>query len=200
MLIAIEGIDGAGKTTVSRYLFEELRRRGYDVVLLKEPTESEYGRKVRELLRSGKSNPHLELELFLKDREWNVRNNVLPALESGKIVIMDRYYYSTVAYQGASGIDIEYIRRLNERFPKPDLVIILDVRPEVALKRIEDRRRERFERLDFLRRVREIFLSIKNNVVVVDAERDLETVKSDVLNVVLKYLKDRNRLQSCPVG
>ncbi len=200
MLIAIEGIDGAGKTTVARYLFEELRRRGYDVVLLKEPTESEYGRKVRELLRSGKSNPHLELELFLKDREWNVRNNVLPALESGKIVIMDRYYYSTVAYQGASGIDIEYIRRLNERFPKPDLVIILDVRPEVALKRIEDRRRERFERLDFLRRVREIFLSIKNNVVVVDAERDLETVKSDVLNVVLKYLKDRNRLQSCPVG
>ncbi len=194
MLIAIEGIDGAGKTTVARYLFEELKRRGYDVVLLKEPTESEYGRRVRELLRSGKSNPHLELKLFLRDREWNVQNNVLPALEKGKIVVMDRYYYSTIAYQGASGIDADYIKRLNERFPKPDLVIILDVRPEVALKRIKDRRKERFENPDFLRKVREIFRSIKNNVVVVDAERDLETVKSEVLNVVLKYLKDRNRL------
>ncbi len=196
MLIAVEGIDGSGKTTVVKFLEEELKKRGYDVVVFKEPTNSEWGRKIKRAFKDRRLKPEEELELFLKDRVWNVKNNVVPALKAGKVVIMDRYYYSTIAYQGALGIDPDYIRQLNEKIaPKPDLVIILDVKPETALKRIIGRgnRPNRFEDLEYLRRVREIFLSLKNkNIVVIDAERDLENVKSDVLKVVSKYLATKS--------
>ncbi len=189
MLIAVEGIDGSGKTTIVRFLVEELRKRGYDVVAFKEPTDSEYGKRIRQILKERKVSPEEELELFIKDREFNVRNNILPALKGGKVVIMDRYYYSTIAYQGALGLDVERIKMLNEQFPKPDLVVILDVSPETALKRIKAKRRpDRFEDVEYLRKVREIFLSLKNNVVVVDAERDIEEVKRDVLKVVIEHL------------
>jgi dTMP kinase len=190
MLIAIEGIDGSGKTTIAKFLAEELRRRGYDVVVFKEPTNSEYGRKIRQILKNRCVNPEEELELFIRDREFDVRENILPALKEGKIVVMDRYYYSTVAYQGALGIDVDYIMKLNEKFPKPDLVIILDVSPETALKRIRAKRKpDRFENLDYLRRVRQIFLNLKNNVVVVNAERDVDEVKREVLNIVLNKIE-----------
>ena len=195
MLIAVEGIDGSGKTTIVKFLEEELRRMGYDVLSLKEPTDSEWGKKIRESFKDRSLKPEEELELFLKDREFNVQNNILPALEAGKIVIMDRYYYSTIAYQGSLGLDIDEIRRLNEMIaPKPDLVIILDVHPEIALERIRMRgdKPNRFEDLEYLKKVREIFLSLKNNVVVIDAERDIDSVKSDVLEIVLRHIADRN--------
>ncbi len=189
MLIAIEGIDGSGKTTIARFLEEELRKRGYDVVRFKEPTDSEYGRKIERILKERKISPEEELELFLKDREVDVRDNILPALKEGKVVIMDRYYYSTMAYQGALGLDLKEIKKLNEKFPQPNLVIILDVSPETALKRIKTKRKpDRFEDLNYLKRVREIFLSLKDDVVVVNAERELEVVKREVLKVVLERL------------
>jgi len=191
MIIAIEGIDGAGKTTIVKFLTKELKRRGYDVISFKEPTESEWGRKIKSSTFKDRSfNPEDELKLFLKDREWNVEHNILPALKAGKIVIMDRYYYSTIAYQGARGIDIKKICKLNEKFPKPDLVIILDIKPETALERIRRRgdKPNRFEDLEYLRKVREIFLSLKNNVVIVNAERPIEEVKRDVLGIVFKHL------------
>jgi len=190
VLIAIEGIDGSGKTTIARFLEEELRKRGYNVVRFKEPTDSEYGRKIKQILKERIVSPKEELELFLKDREVDVRDNILPALKEGKIVIMDRYYYSTIAYQGALGLDVEEIKKLNEKFPKPDLVIILDVSPETALKRIKAKRKpDRFEDLNYLRRVRDIFLSLRDNVVVINAERELEDVKREVLKIVLKHLE-----------
>ena len=190
MLIAIEGIDGSGKTTIARFLEEELKKIGYNVVRFKEPTDSEYGRKIKQILKERIVSPKEELELFLKDREVDVRDNILPALKEGKIVIMDRYYYSTIAYQGALGLDVEEIKKLNEKFPKPDLVIILDVSPETALKRIKAKRKpDRFEDLNYLRRVRDIFLSLRDNVVVINAERELEDVKREVLKIVLKHLE-----------
>lgn len=190
MLIAIEGIDGAGKTTIVKFLEDELKKRGYNVVTFKEPTESEWGRKIRQAFKDRSLKPEKELELFLKDREWNVKHNILPALKAGKIVIMDRYYCSTIAYQGARGIDPESIRKLNEKFPKPDLVIILDIKPETAIRRIMRRgdKPNKFEDLEYLKRVREIFLSLRNNVVVVNAERPIEEVKREVLDIVLEHI------------
>ncbi len=194
MLIAIEGIDGAGKTTIVKFLEEELKKLGYDVVVFKEPTNSEFGKKIREILRTREIKPEEELELFIRDRDYDVKNNVIPALKSGKIVLMDRYYYSTIAYQGALGIDVDYIYKLNERFPKPDLIVILDVKPEIGLQRIKNKRKpDRFEDLEYLRRVREIFLSLKNdNVVVINAERDLNDVKRVVLKTVLDFIRRHN--------
>ncbi len=192
MLIAVEGIDGSGKTTIVKFIEGELKKRGYDVVTLKEPTNSEWGRRVKKIIRDRSVKPEEELKLFLKDREFDVKNNIIPALKSGKIVIMDRYYYSTMAYQGALGLDVEKIKEMNEKIaPKPDLVIVLDIKPETALERIKKRgdKPNRFEDLEYLKKVRKIFLSIKDNIVVVNAERDLEDVKRDVIRIIFDHLK-----------
>ncbi|MET1123886.1 MAG: dTMP kinase [Archaeoglobaceae archaeon] len=192
MLIAIEGIDGAGKTTIAKFLAEELRKRGYDVVVLKEPSDSEYGKLLKSLKR--RLSAEEELDLFLKDRKVDVERNILPALREGKVVIMDRYYYSNVAYQAARGLDGERIKRLNEEIaPKPDLVILLDVDVGEALRRISNRKeRTVFEEKDYLEEVRKKFLEFADNrVVVIDASRPLEDVKREVLRVVESTLRAR---------
>jgi len=189
MLIAIEGIDGAGKTTNARELFSYLKNLGYPVLLLKEPSDSIYGRKIR---GSEKRLPaEEELKLFLLDREIDVKERIIPAIEEGKIVIMDRYYYSNIAYQSARGIEAEKIRELNERFaPKPDLVIILDVSPETALERIKVRgKKTAFEEKEYLERVRESFLKIADErTIVVNAERPLEEVREEIFYAVRRLL------------
>lgn len=194
MLIAIEGIDGAGKTTIARFLRDELEKRGFSVILLKEPTDGEYGRRIKEA--EDRFDPEEELQLFLLDRKEDVEKNILPALREGKVVIMDRYYISSIAYQGARGLDMDEIRKMNEEIaPKPDLIIILDVSPQEGLKRVGKRgSRTVFEEESYLAEVRENFLRIGNkmgengNVEVINTERELEEVKKDVLDAVLRVL------------
>ena len=197
MIIAIEGIDGSGKTTIANFLKAELEKLGYKVASLKEPTDSEWGMKVRESYNS-RLKPEEELELFLKDREYDVKHNILPALRDGKIVIMDRYYLSTIAYQGALGFDPVKLQEINEKIaPKPDLTFVLDVPPEKSISRVEKRgdRPNDFERLEYLKKVRELFLWSKNaveNVVVINADRSIEEVKKEVLEIVKKRLNVKN--------
>ncbi len=105
-LVSIEGIDGAGKSTQIRLLDEWLRRSGIDAVILKEPTDGVYGRQIRQNAAAHKPvSPEEEMRLFMLDRREDVRHNILPALVAGKLVIMDRYYLSNIAYQGARGLD-----------------------------------------------------------------------------------------------
>jgi dTMP kinase len=126
-LIVFEGIDGTGKSTQAEILMMKLRKMGYDVVYFREPSQSKWGREIkRKALHPDSLSPEEELDLFLKDRKENVEKNLKPALGRKKIVILDRYYFSTIAYQGAKGIDQERIRRMNEDFVvDPDLVMIL---------------------------------------------------------------------------
>ncbi len=193
MLIAIEGIDGSGKTTVAKFLKNELEKLSYSVVLLKEPTDSKWGKKIRESFIS-RLKPEEELELFLKDREYDVKENIIPALKNGKIVVMDRYYLSTIAYQGALGFNPVELKEMNEKIaPKPDLAFVLDIPPEKAIQRVEGRgdKPNDFERLEYLKKVREIFLWTKNaieGVVIIDATKGLEEVKKEVLNKTLEKL------------
>lgn len=189
VLIAIEGIDGSGKTTVAEFLKNRLIEIGYEVILLKEPTDSPWGRKIKESY-SSRLSPEEELELFLKDREYDAKENIIPALEKGMVVIMDRYYYSTIAYQGALGFDTEELRDRNEKIaPKPDLLIVLDLPPEKALKRVKKRGEpNEFEKSEYLRKVREIFLSIPE-AVVVDADRETEEIKREVFEKVIEVLE-----------
>ncbi len=191
-LIAIEGIDGAGKTTIAKFLKEKLEEFGIDTIILKEPSESEYGRKIKS--SNVRLKPEEELELFILDRKYNVENNILPALEKCVTVIMDRYYYSNVAYQGARGISPDFILEKNEEIaPKPDLTIILDINPETAIERVKYRgKRSVFEELEYLRKVRNIYLSLKSNeIVFVDANQKIEDVKEECLYHVLSLLSSR---------
>src|SRR5512135_2316257 len=141
-LIVFEGIDGSGKTTQARSLLRRLRRRGHKAVFFREPTRGRWGREIkRHARRAGSLTPEEELLLFVKDRRENVTRNLKPALAAGKVVVLDRYYFSTIAYQGAKGIDVRRIRRMNEAFAiRPDLVIILDVDAAAGLARIAGRK------------------------------------------------------------
>jgi dTMP kinase len=163
ILVALEGIDGTGKSTQAKRLTAIFREQGYAVAPLHEPTESPWGRRLREAMTAGRRvlTPAQELDLFLQDRRYDVATHILPALAAHKLVLMDRYYFSTIAYQGALGIDPEHIRRLNEAFaPVPDAVFLLLISPAQALARIHHARGradEVFEREDYLNRVDEVF-------------------------------------------
>lgn len=189
VLIAIEGIDGAGKSVIASELVKFLTDLGYEALLLKEPTDSIYGQKITSFKERLPAEE--ELKLFLLDREIDVRERILPALREGKVVVMDRYYYSNIAYQSARGIEPDRIRELNEKFaPKPDLVIILDLSPESALKRIKTRGKlTAFENVEYLEKVRENFLKlVDENAVVVNAEKPLEEVKKEVFTIIKAFL------------
>jgi dTMP kinase len=191
LLITIEGIDGVGKTTQTRMLVEHLKGKGHDVVQLREPTDGIWGKKIKNLTRHGRNvSPKEECQWFLKDRVEDVEEKILPALSQDKIVVMDRYYYSNMAYQGALGLDKERIREENEKFaPRPDLVIILDTLPKVGLERITDKRKEElnyFETLEYQKKVRELFLSMESydNVKILDGSKGLEEVQGEIRRVV----------------
>lgn len=139
-LIAFEGIDGAGKTTQAQMLTQFCVHNQLDYVISKEPTRGEFGMILRESARDRRLPLDEELDLFLRDRQEHVERFIKPALAENKIVILDRYYFSNVAYQGARGANPNVILMANESFaPEPDLLIILDVPPELGLARIRER-------------------------------------------------------------
>ncbi|MFC2170072.1 dTMP kinase, partial [Acidobacteriota bacterium] len=177
ILIVFEGIDGVGKTTQALILLNRLQERGIEAVYFREPSNSKWGRKIKEKAAFADSiTPEEELDLFQKDRKENLKRNLKPVLKENKVIILDRYYFSTIAYQGAKGIDPAKIREINEKFAlKPDLVFILDIEVEKGLRRIEEGREKRdmlFEREEYLVKVREIFKSFKGkNIIHIDALR-----------------------------
>lgn len=185
LLVVFEGIDGSGKSTQAASLTRRLKRRGYGVVSLREPSRGPWGRLIKKLARDPDSlTAGEELALFILDRRDNVARNILPALRRGLVVILDRYYYSTMAYQGARGINPEHIRRLNERFaPRPDVVFILDLGPAAGLARISSRRTrdELFEQESYLVRVARLFRSFRGrHVVHIDGRREKRELSREV--------------------
>lgn len=162
VLFVIEGIDGSGKSTQAGLLADWLEGEGYDAVRLREPTDGRYGTQIRRAAHANlqREDPDREYELFLLDRRENVEQHIGPALRERRVVVLDRYYFSTMAYQGARGIDPERIRAENEAFaPVPDRVFYVSISVAEGLSRIA---RDRsgftfFEREGYLTRVKEIF-------------------------------------------
>ena len=193
ILIVLEGIDGAGKSTQAEILINRLQERGYDVVYFREPSTGKWGQEIKKKAAHPDSlSPEEELDLFLRDRKENVENNLRPALEEKKIVILDRYYFSTIAYQGAKGIDQERIRIANQEFVvEPDLVFILDVDPREGLDRIKNRKNKDrlFERAEYLVKVREIFRSFRGERFFhIDASKPKKEISAEIEKIVLDYL------------
>lgn len=194
ILIVFEGIDGSGKSTQAEILMKMLQKKGFDVVYFQEPSKGKWGRKIKKkALHPDSLAPEEELDLFQKDRKENVEKNLKPALEKKRVVIMDRYYYSTIAYQGAKGIDEKRIRKMNEEFVvQPDLVFILDIDPQKGLERIENRKKKYrlFEREEYLVKVRKIFKSLKGkNFIHINALKSKEEISKEIKEIVLQKLR-----------
>ncbi len=184
-LIAIEGIDGAGKTTQAHFVQEALQMRGLAVLRAKEPTTGPWGQILRDSALTGRLSLEEEVELFIRDRQQHVDSTLKPALERGMIVIVDRYYFSTAAYQGARGLDpVELIRRNEEFAPEPDLLVLLDLDPAEGLSRIRTRgdRANHFERTETLQRARDIFLSLaKPYMLKLDSRLPVEKLRDEIV-------------------
>jgi len=181
MFIVIEGIDGTGKSTQARLLGKWFENAGREVVLSREPTDGPWGRKLRESGATGRLAPAEELECFLNDRRQHVDELIRPSLEAGKVVILDRYYFSTMAYQGARGFDPAEIRRRNEAFaPVPDHLFILDLDVDAALARVGTRgdTANEFEKREALESCRRVFLSLAGEpfVHVIPSDAPVESV------------------------
>lgn len=160
--MVLEGLDGTGKSTQLPRLAARLRARGHTVVETREPFDCAPGRRLRELARRHEPGaPEDELALFMEQRRLHVRERIAPALARGEVVVSDRYFLSTVAYQGARGLDPAALLAANEaEFPLPDLALLLELPPAVGLVRVASRgapAEPAFERADFLARVRAIF-------------------------------------------
>lgn len=194
ILVVLEGIDGAGKSTQAKALLRRMRALGMNAAYFREPSRGIWGREIkRKAKRASSLTPEQELDLFLKDRRENVEVNLIPALKRKTIVVLDRYYFSTIAYQGAKGIDQSRIRRLNEAFaPRPDLVFILDVEARAGLARIAGRKKKDklFERAAYLVKVRKIFRSFSGRGIYhLDAGLPRRDIARLILEKTLAHLK-----------
>jgi len=192
-LIVIEGIDGTGKSTQAAMMADALRKEGHEVIQSFEPTNGTWGSKLRESATTGRLSIEEELDYFIRDRREHVEQVITPTIHGGGIVILDRYYFSTMAYQGARGIDPTEIRVQNEAFaPRPDILIILDLPVDIALERIgvRDGEANEFEKRESLQFCRDLFLSLKDEpyAQVIDTNASIEQVHAQVLATVKSRL------------
>jgi dTMP kinase len=201
LFICFEGIDGSGKTTHSKLIVERLRTLGYDAVYTTEPTRwSEPGKKLRDSFFAPTRLPVKdEFRLFLEDRIYHVKSEVIPLLKAGKIVVTDRYYFSSVAYQGARGLDWQYILEENEKIAiAPHLVIFLDLPVDVALERISSERTEgvnTFEKEESLKKVKSIYLLLAERfpklIIKLDATKEISEIQKDVLKLITQVQNNK---------
>ena len=197
LLVAVEGIDGAGKTSVATVLAQFCGERGIACTLSKEPTGLRWGTELRRSANEGRLTLEREMELFELDRRDHVNRTIQPALDEGNIVILDRYYWSTIAYQGSRGADTALIRQRNEAFaPKPDLFLLLDVPVRVGIERIRLRgdKPNLFESEAPLAKAREIFLILSkdaDNVSVIDSGLPIRDVFQKALSVFRRRIVEK---------
>ncbi|MBU1565996.1 MAG: dTMP kinase [Proteobacteria bacterium] len=193
-LIVFEGTDGTGKTTQRDLLGRYLQDKGYPIIITKEPTDGPYGMQIRDLYtHRNKYSREDELSLFLADRREHVADLLLPSLFEGKIILCDRYYFSTAAYQGALGLNPETILTLNDFAPEPDLVLLFQAHLDVGHTRITAGRGEtlnNFEQREFLEKVATIFASIKRPYIHnIDASGSIDDVHRLVVGHVIELLQ-----------
>ena len=194
VLVNLEGIDGCGKSTQSKLLLEKLEGKGEKVIILKEPTKRPHGQKLWDVLHGKRKASNEEiLELFVLDRKQHVEEKIQPALDDGTMILMDRYYYSSMAYQVAGGIDVEEIREKHVFAPRPDVVLIFDLPVSVALERVKGHSdADEFEKEEHLEKVREAYLDLGNDplVRIVDATGTPEEIFGNVWKLVSEVRND----------
>jgi len=198
LFIVFEGIDGSGTTTQADKIGEYLNSQGIPTHLTSEPTNSLIGGLIRSSLKKHWSiSPEGLQLLFAADRAHHLETEIIPILEKGKVVITDRYYFSSIAYGSVGVFDKEWLFDINKLFIKPDLVIYISVSVESAMQRIKKGRHtqvELFEQKEKLASVIARYESLAKEFdyfVIIDGEGSREKVTKDILNA----LKDKLNLE-----
>jgi dTMP kinase len=187
--IVFEGIDGSGKSTQAKLLAARLADRGIPVLLTAEPSDGPVGQIIRSM--TTRLEPEEEARLFTEDRRDHVERIILPALTEGRTVICDRYIYSSVAYQGARGLDQEAIISAQRHFaPQPDIIFLLEISPDIALGRITSERGGRlstFEVRENLEAVDAVYRGLSDPLIRrIDGTGDLESIHAAIIDALLE--------------
>ncbi len=192
LFIVLEGIDGAGKTSIAKKLLNDLEANGYNVVYTYEPYDTYYVEALKKHYNDYR-DAYLDALTYAADRLIHVKTVIEPYLMKKYIVICDRYYYSSVAYQAAQGAPYEWVLEINRFALKPDIAIYLDVSPEIGLRRRSGllSRFPEYEALDFLERVRAIYHRLVEDgyLIEINANRSFEEVYSNVYSTIVKLIK-----------
>lgn len=205
LFITIEGNDGSGKSTVIASLKEQLAKLDVEVIYTREPGGSFVAEKIREVILDNENiamDDRTEALLYAASRRQHLKETVFPALESGKLVVCDRFIDSSLAYQGvARGLGIDNIYEMNQFATEgfmPDLTIYLLVDPQVGIDRKSNQKeldRLEHEKLEFHTKVYNGYLELaerfKNRVIIIDANCSIKEECSRVNNVVLNFIKER---------
>lgn len=194
--IVFEGLDGSGQSTQSELLSGFLINKGYNVVLTKEPTlDSEAGKKIRKILDKEMRVTSKELQaLMVQDRKEHLEKTIIPALKERKIVISDRYFFSTFAFGSSDGLDLEWLIEMNNQFLYPDITFLLKVNPEVCIERIK-KRGEKVALFEKREKLAEVWKTYKilperfENIYVIDGEKSIEKVFERVKGIINSRLK-----------
>ncbi|XDD49420.1 dTMP kinase [Leptospira sp. WS92.C1] len=192
LFIVFEGIDGSGKSTLCKSVTELLLKKEIPAVAFTEPTHLETGKILRKFLRGEIDlNENQQIEAFLADREESLKQNILPSLCEGKNVLLDRYLYSTAAYQSGANFSPEDIlkKNLEKNFKIPDLLFYLDLKPKVALERLSRRKgeKERFETLVQLEKIHAAYEKIlPKNTIYINAENGPDQIALECFRIFLQ--------------
>jgi dTMP kinase len=194
LFIALEGIDGSGTSTHSHLLKGFLETKGLKVHLTMEPSESDIGKLVRKYLKDKNVPPTTDALLFAADRDFHYNNEIMNKLDEGQIVISDRYLESSIVYQSVQSdkISVDWVKEINKFVGFPDITIILDVNPKIALARKENEDLEKFEDTTFLDKVRNLYLARaeQKSYYIINSDDIIEIVQEKIQKIVTDKLKD----------
>jgi len=190
VFICVEGLDGSGKTTQAKILAARLNKN-YRAIYTAEPSRGKTGTFVREccLYEEKRLPSAAEALLFAADRIEHVENEIKPALAEDKVVICDRYVYSSLAYQGSTGLNLAWIKKINSYALKPDYAVFIDVPPERVLERLQ-RKRSVMETLEIQRKVRDVYIRFveAGELILIDGNRTRDEVADNLFSKVESLL------------
>ncbi len=188
--ICIEGIDGSGKTTQAKLLANRLKT-SHNAVYTAEPSRGKIGTYIKKsyLYSEKRLSIVLEALLFAADRIEHLENEIFPSLDKGRLVISDRYVYSSLAYQGAAGLSLNWIQKINEHALEPDLGVFIDVNPETVMSRLKPKKSV-MENIETQEKVREIYLKFVEDgkLIRIDGNKSKNEVAKEIYAVVMKFL------------
>lgn len=191
VFIIIEGLDGSGKTTQAVLLTKKLSE-SYNVFCTAEPSNGKIGTFIRESCLYGEKRIPTEAEalLFAADRIEHIQNEIRLALDEGKLVICDRYIYSSLAYQGSAGLSLDWIKTINARALQPDVAFFIDVDPKRVLERLQ-RKKSVMETLETQQKVREVYLKFveKGELLIIDGDKPKDVVAEALYIKICDLLK-----------